>query len=1091
MAPKILVINGHGAKNGQHFKLDKHHGIITPGVRSDNYTLSFDNFHRHLEEMTSQQMLWPITSDGMDEQWRRYSACAVEDLSITPLQAGFSFGLFKTSLLNKTTNWEHLSVKPHVVLDASVLVIKTSGGSYQALEGEDLTEYLSAGSATKHAGQPIFFCDKALGKIKPMRETTLSEITQALNVIPEYQNQQVTTVVATCSALPGGKKAIEVKTSAPALSISSIIDAEPQVMESPMVDIMGTDIGGTLELHDELELTDFVQVKTLTKGKTNQVSLWQHYAQPSLQVVVKTPYGKDQQLIEQNIRAINAFFGEGSACRVKDSNSFAMRYFKGQALTPDEVGRLVNDKNSEIRTIERNGHSFTMLDPNEDNFIKLPTGEIIPIDFDYMLMHEQSTLPEYMITYLEGRKAYCSRVSDASTAEATEYVVGSYPKARDLLIEKWGKRYLSQQPVYKAVEVTTLKAAESILQSKQLTDAISTWLQAQGLNGVNFFARVKNFIVGASEHNLAQPIDNIQFEFASAAQQDEFVKLIEPSQVAYLGFGFSQQPIVQVKPEFFSALLSKPLEADMTLSQTLVQVEQQVGSFAAYQATTGHEQNIPFELKPAQQLLAGLDVDADPRAPLSKLKSGVLAQEGNLQTSITSFDESQLSMLTIDGDRLDRLVRSSKVYVNTDIMPTGLYAETMAKGSITPQDKTQSAQTNIHWQNMAVGICHAQEIDLLVEQDLSTGKAVAKPKTGHITADMPAVLLLSSPALNFAYGVARNLSAEQQQAFIRGMFRNLFAATLAEGRNYIAMPAAGLGVFGGQPQLYFSTLMEIAAEFPELNIIYHPAQFASAFEDALSKASPSNVVRATKDVLFIAEELTQQGKLCAFHNPSDSDVVYGVYDVGEYWKNGTGAGYVGEERIGATTTAPLNSNGLNPSAYQRVVEQSFVKQAVKELPPELEKEAELLDIVEPMATDESIKTHKALLIDGLLQGFEQKINSNTDASEAGLNKARQLLQTLRGLNQDYDRFVLDGNKDGAPSFQQRFAKEINQARPILEKELGWGSWLMNFAKHIANVFIGISHTFGSDFTFFQKAHAPMVDDTADLAADIERTFNPA
>lgn len=365
----------------------------------------------------------------------------------------------------------------------------------------------------------------------------------------------------------------------------------------------------------------------------------------------------------------------------------------------------------------------------------------------------------------------------------------------------------------------------------------------------------------------------------------------------------------------------------MSIAKQLEEIEQLVGNFAAYLTTAGPGQDIPFPLKPAQQLIHGLGVsnEEDRVSALSQLSSGYLNASGNKDAIVTSFDSGMDAHLTIKGARLDRLLKSSKVYVNSDVFPEGLYQQVIHNGTMKPQDCRVSEVAQVHWQNLAVAVCHVQEIDLLVEQSIQNGTAVYKPKTGEINAHTPAVLLLSSPALNFSYGVAHELHAAQRSFYIESMFRNLFSATLSEGRQYIALPAAGLGAFGGDPKQYFSILMNTAKEFPNLNIIYHPAQFGKQFDNALQKANPSNVVKAHKDVLFIADALTKNGNPCAFHNPSDSDVVYGVYDVGEYWKNGKGLGYVGEEHIGAMTTAVLNSKGLNPSAYQNVVEHRFIK----------------------------------------------------------------------------------------------------------------------------------------------------------------------
>ncbi len=78
-------------------------------------------------------------------------------------------------------------------------------------------------------------------------------------------------------------------------------------------------------------------------------------------------------------------------------------------------------------------------------------------------------------------------------------------------------------------------------------------------------------------------------------------------------------------------------------------------------------------------------------------------------------------------------------------------------------------------------------------------------------------------------------------------------------------------------------------EYPLLNIIYHPAQFRGEFDNAWNAANkPQNIMGAKKDVVFLADELNKKGYATALHNPSDADVVYGVYDVGEYWKSGTG-----------------------------------------------------------------------------------------------------------------------------------------------------------------------------------------------------------
>ncbi|MCE0721800.1 hypothetical protein [Legionella resiliens] len=377
-----------------------------------------------------------------------------------------------------------------------------------------------------------------------------------------------------------------------------------------------------------------------------------------------------------------------------------------------------------------------------------------------------------------------------------------------------------------------------------------------------------------------------------------------------------------------------PQSTSSPLTEVLKSVESQTGKFSKYQTTAGSGENIPFTSKPAQQFLHGLGVKNE-IAPLSKKADGKpLPEQGNQDVTVKSFDPESQASLVISGARIDRLRKSAKTYVNTDIFPKGHFKEIVTPGTLKEQTKEESPKTGVHLQNMAVGVCHVQEIDLLATPILtSDGKAILGPRTGTINVDDPALLLLSTPALNLAYGSGNSLTKEEQEKYIESMYRTLFHAAVSEGRQYIALPAAGLGVFGGDPETYFKSLMKIAKEFPQLNIIYNPGDPKNAplFDTVLNKYKPTNIVRTDRDVLIVAHELTQQDKPCAFHNPSDADVVLGIYDVGEYWKNGKGSRYVGEEHIGAMSTAPLNSRHLNPKAYENVVEHSFLQKPIHTL----------------------------------------------------------------------------------------------------------------------------------------------------------------
>lgn len=353
---------------------------------------------------------------------------------------------------------------------------------------------------------------------------------------------------------------------------------------------------------------------------------------------------------------------------------------------------------------------------------------------------------------------------------------------------------------------------------------------------------------------------------------------------------------------------------------TVSEIEASIGRFSAYQTTAGAGQNISLHKKPAQQLLQAQNCGHG--HDLSHHANG--GEPPYLtDATIHAFDSSG-ARLTISGERLTRLKASAKTYINADIMSEESYHQ--ALGNISGQSKEIDNVTGKYWQNMAVGVCHAQIIDLFVEQQKdANGQAISKPRTGTIENEEPGVLLLSSPALNEAYGVGNRLSPADKEKYIEGMFRNLFNATQSEGRQHIALPPAGLGVFGGNPETYFNALNKVAKEFPDLSIYYNPAQNGQKF-NALAAERPTNVHKTDKDVVFLASELSRNGYPCALHNPSDADVVFGMYDPGEYWKTGKGANYVGEEHIGAMSTAPLNGRLMNPGAYNITIVNHFTQQ---------------------------------------------------------------------------------------------------------------------------------------------------------------------
>ncbi len=70
-----------------------------------------------------------------------------------------------------------------------------------------------------------------------------------------------------------------------------------------------------------------------------------------------------------------------------------------------------------------------------------------------MIVHDGQPLYEYQMWYLDGRQSFAMRVGDASSEEAAQYVIASYPKAKEYLYQQWGKRYIRQEPTITVEEI--------------------------------------------------------------------------------------------------------------------------------------------------------------------------------------------------------------------------------------------------------------------------------------------------------------------------------------------------------------------------------------------------------------------------------------------------------------------------------------------------------------------------------------------------------------------------------------------------------------------------------------------------------------
>lgn len=235
MHSRILVINGHGVKiTGKKLALNPSYAIVTPGDANDSYSLGFDDQKKHLEEKTYYGEIWPLTTAGQEIAWYSYQQGEISDIQITPLKATFKLSGFFQDLLDKKTGWEKLTEPMDDPVASGAIAMRQQDGKIVLLDGDQLinflTEYNKSGVTSAF---PLFYCDKELGKVKPLGPVTLSEIYQGIQLIDEFKKEDISVVVATCSpdGLTHAIKPITVLTSQPAATFAAAVKKQKQLEE--------------------------------------------------------------------------------------------------------------------------------------------------------------------------------------------------------------------------------------------------------------------------------------------------------------------------------------------------------------------------------------------------------------------------------------------------------------------------------------------------------------------------------------------------------------------------------------------------------------------------------------------------------------------------------------------------------------------------------------------------------------------------------------------------------------------------------------------------------------------------------------------
>lgn len=166
---------------------------------------------------------------------------------------------------------------------------------------------------------------------------------------------------------------------------------------------------------------------------------------------------------------------------------------------------------------------------------------------------------------------------------------------------------------------------------------------------------------------------------------------------------------------------------------------------------------------------------------------------------------------------------------------------------------------------------------------------------------------------------------------------------------------------------------------------------------------------------------------------------------------------------------------------QRDAEARRAKQAAEE--EEQRKRLEKIESDALMRHKESMTT-----IDQALNTLKDKVMKiDKKHSQRAHDKASELLDALKLARDEYNSCFVDSKtqmSDAAAKFRLKCSNVINQAKPDLQRDLGWGSYLNNLLKIITNAVVWV-FTLGNKDSFFKPQKSELLKAFEDHSLDPE------
>lgn len=327
--------------------------------------------------------------------------------------------------------------------------------------------------------------------------------------------------------------------------------------------------------------------------------------------------------------------------------------------------------------------------------------------------------------------------------------------------------------------------------------------------------------------------------------------------------------------------------------------------------------------------------------------------------AINDFYNPNPVTLTISNEKIRAIMSSAKVVVSNQL---GIEDYKRIQSTVDDQisqnppssldvrgiviDGSTLSRPNYSAEMYACQICHSARLPVLTNPYNSSGSAHQQLSDINLD-EAPEIVLINTPGANFAYGKGfketfldnGSLKVAEFENFLNGLWTNVIFSAIEQNATDLSLLPIGLGAFlkGLSPEtnleIQKSYLRSLKAILEDPNI---KPKLEDQFKDGIyftlgpiAKTTADEIFEDSdfvhfhdRDALNLSQEISADpDHCCAILNPSDGDVMFGIYNVGEYWQTsykGT-LSHVGEEYLMHLIPGQLTGRDMCPEAFENPI----------------------------------------------------------------------------------------------------------------------------------------------------------------------------